>query len=119
MAEVYRARLVAADGFEKVVCIKRILPHLAQAPDFAAMFRDEAAIAARLQHANIVQIFDFGEVDGSLFIAMEFVDGISLAKLLQVVTRRGELLPIPAVLKIGVDVCKGLRHAHVASKDHK
>ncbi|HEY4221958.1 MAG TPA: serine/threonine-protein kinase, partial [Myxococcota bacterium] len=119
MAEVYRARLSGEGGFEKVVCIKRILPHLAKDPAFAAMFRDEAAIAARLQHGNIVQIFDFGEVDGSLFIAMEYVEGLSLAKLLQIVVRRGEQLPIAAVLRIGVDVCKGLKHAHVAAHNGK
>src|SRR5262245_24740033 len=108
MAEVYRARLRGLDGFEKQVCVKRILPHLAEARDFASMFRDEAAIAARLQHANIVQIFDFGEADGALFIAMELVDGVSLAKLLQTYVERGERLPVPAALKIGIEICKGL-----------
>jgi eukaryotic-like serine/threonine-protein kinase len=97
------------------VCVKRILPHLAQAPDFASMFRDEAAIAARLQHQNIVQIFDFGDEGGSLYIAMEFVDGVSLARILQTYSHRGERLPLASVLKIGVDICKGLHHAHTAT----
>src|SRR5688500_6069501 len=81
MAEVFAARLVG-DGFEKKVCIKRVLPKYAGARAFADMLRDEAAIAARLRHANLVATLDFGDVDGELFLAMEYVEGATLAAVL-------------------------------------
>src|SRR5690606_8068959 len=75
MAEVFLAR-VDRPGFKKRVCIKRIAGEHEQAGSFAAMFRDEAALAARLHHPNIVEVFDFGEVDGVLYLAMEYVEGL-------------------------------------------
>ncbi len=69
-------------GFEKQLVIKRILPHLAEDPQFVAMFLAEAKLAAQLNHPNLVQLFDFGEAEGSHFIAMEYIDGPSLRYLL-------------------------------------
>ncbi|MFH1437841.1 MAG: serine/threonine-protein kinase [Pseudomonadota bacterium] len=79
MAEIFRALMKGPRGFKKEVCIKRILPKLCKHPGFEAMFLDEARIAATLQHANIVQVFDFDrDGDGNYFIVMEFIDGPSL-----------------------------------------
>src|SRR5260370_23135746 len=78
MAEVYLARQAGAAGFEKLVCLKRILPHLARDKQFVDMFLNEARLAAQLDHPNIVSIFDLGEANGNYFIAMEFIDGPSL-----------------------------------------
>ena len=79
MAEIFLARLQGAAGFEKLVCIKRILPHLARDKQFVAMFLDEARIAARISHPNVCQVFELGEIDGSYYIAMEYLEGVPLA----------------------------------------
>src|SRR5688572_15722806 len=74
MAEIYRARLPKFAGFEKVVVIKRLLPHLAQHPQYVQMFIDEAKLAAEVSHRNVVQVFELGQLDdGELYIAMEHV----------------------------------------------
>ena len=83
MAEVFLAKAYGAHGVEKTIAIKRILPELASDPEFAARFIAEAKVAVRLSHANIVQVFDFGRIGESLFIAMEYVDGLDLAALLR------------------------------------
>src|SRR5258708_36435252 len=100
MAEVYLARQAGAAGFEKLVCLKRIVPHLARDKQFVEMFLNEARLAARLDHPNIVSIFDLGEVNGNYFIAMEFIDGPSLRAIHKTAADRGELLPVPETCKI-------------------
>src|ERR1044071_7853519 len=79
MAEIFLARLQGAAGFEKLVCIKRILPHLARDRQFVAMFLDEARIAARITHPNVCQVFELGEIMGSYYIAMEYLEEIGRA----------------------------------------
>ena len=115
MAEVYRARMYGKDGFEKPVCIKRILPAQSSNPGFEAMFRDEARLAALLRHANIVQVFDFDrDEEGRLFISMEFVEGVNLKRLL-VALREKEIAPdhdVTAAVARGV--LEGLHHASTA-----
>src|SRR5882724_7757654 len=86
MAEIFLARLQGAAGFEKLVCIKRILPHLAKDQQFVAMFLDEARIAARISHPQVCQVFELGELDGRYYIAMEYLEGVPLACF-----RRGDL----------------------------
>src|SRR5438093_8746877 len=76
MAEIFLARLHGDGGFEKLVCIKRILPHLAKNPQFGAMFLDEARVAARISHPNVCQVFELGEFEGRYYIAMEYVDEV-------------------------------------------
>src|SRR5579862_8467773 len=83
MAEVYLARRKGPFGFNKTVAVKRILPQLAKDAEFVAMFVDEARVAATLSHPNIVQVFDFGEQDGELYMAMEFVRGATAARLIR------------------------------------
>ena len=115
MAEIFRARTATA-GFDKRVCIKRVLPHYLEDEDFVTMFRDEAKTAARLQHANVVQVFDFGEVEDdsgtTLFLAMELVEGSDLRRLADQSRKKGIPLLIGEVVQIGIDVCRGLHHAH-------
>ena len=82
MAEVFRAKRKGVEGFEKIVALKRILPHLANNVDFVEMFIAEAKLAASLTHPNIAQIFDLGKIETSYYIAMEFVEGRDLRTVL-------------------------------------
>ena len=111
MAEIFLARLHGAAGFEKLVCIKRILPHLARDKQFVAMFFDEARIAARISHPNVCQVFELGEIEGSYYIAMEYLEGVPLSCF----RRHDHDGPVPAprlVAGIAVQACEGLHHAH-------
>src|SRR5499426_1772971 len=83
MAEVFRAKITSSHGFEKVLVVKRILPHLAADPNFVDMFIDEAKLTAQLTHPKIVQVLDFGDVGGQYFIALEFVEGFDALGLLR------------------------------------
>jgi serine/threonine-protein kinase len=111
MAEIFLARLHGAAGFEKLVCIKRILPHLARDTQFVAMFLDEARIAARISHSNICQVFELGEIEGSYYLAMEYLEGVPLACF-----RREDYyddMPDPRLVAgIAIQACEGLHHAH-------
>lgn len=118
MAEVYLAESEGPHGFAKRVALKRILPQLARDPRFVAMFCDEARICAMLEHPNIVKVIDFGESDGELFMAMEYVDGVSVARLLRAVSARGERFPLGAVLYIAHEILRALTHAHEAVDDY-
>ncbi len=117
MAEVYLAKQAGAAGFEKLVCLKRILPHLARDKQFVEMFLNEARLAARLDHPNIVSIFDLGEANGNYFIAMEFIDGPSLRAVHKTAEGRGEFLPIPEICKIISMAAGGLQYAHDLSDE--
>ena len=112
MAEVYLAKQAGAAGFEKLVCLKRILPHLARDKQFVDMFLNEARLAAQLDHPNIVSIFDLGETNGNYFIAMEFIDGPNLRSVARRAAELNEQLPIPEVLKIISMASSGLQYAH-------
>nr|WP_246356949.1 serine/threonine-protein kinase [Pyxidicoccus fallax] len=113
MAEIYRARMTAAAGVTKPVVIKKILPGYADNSAFVSMFVNEARIAAGLSHGNIAQVFDFGEVDGQYFIAMEWVDGHPLSRVLRRAREKGlYTLPQPLALLIAVEVLEGLAYAH-------
>ena len=112
MAEVFRAKASGAHGFEKTLAIKRILPDLARDPEFEQRFINEAKLAVKLSHANIVQVFDFGRFAGSLFIAMEFVDGLDLAHLLRACRASGDQLTIESALYIAIEMARGLDFAH-------
>ena len=92
MAELFRARRRSGvEGFEKILAIKKILPHLSNDGDFITMFINEAKIAAQLTHENIVQIFDFGKFEESYYLAMEYVWGKSL----QAIQAKGEDKALP------------------------
>jgi len=114
MAEVYLARRAGPHGFQKTVAVKRILPQYARDADFVAMFVDEARVCARLGHPNIVQVFDFGEHDGELYMAMEYVDGTTGARLIRAASAEQEEIPLDACLHITLSVLRALEHAHGA-----
>ena len=111
MAEIFLARLLSDGGFEKLVCIKRILPHLAKDPRFVAMFLDEARVVARISHPNVCQVFELGEISGQYYIAMEYLAGVPLA-----IFRRRDYFAAPPdarlVAGFGMQACEGLHHAH-------
>jgi serine/threonine protein kinase len=117
MAEVYVARRAGPHGFQKTVALKRILPQFARDADFTAMFVDEARVCARLGHPNIVQVFDFGEDDGELYMAMEYVDGTTGARLIRAAAARGEEIPLDACLHITLSILHALDYAHNAKDD--
>jgi hypothetical protein len=109
MAELFLADYVRQDGFKRKVAIKRILPHLAGNRDFIKMFTREARLAALLQHPNIVQIFDYGNIENAYFIAMEYIDGKNLGEILAAL-KQG--LPIDKAVFIISRICKGLEYSH-------
>jgi eukaryotic-like serine/threonine-protein kinase len=115
MAEIFLAQAKGPAGFEKKVVIKRVLPHLSGEPSFIKMFLQEARLGARLSHPNIVQIFDFGQVDGTYFISMEYVEGRSLLDVVVQTRRAGTTIPIGLAVKIISETAEGLHHAHTAT----
>ncbi len=118
MAEVFRAVYQGAAGVEKTVALKRILPGLDGAGEFVEMFIDEARIAASLTHVNVAQVFDFGEVAGTYYLAMELVDGVDLGRLVEAQGRRargdepGGGLPSTMAAFIVAEAARGLAYAH-------
>jgi serine/threonine-protein kinase len=112
MAEVYLAKSAGPMGFEKTLVLKRILPHLAEDEQFVEMFLGEAKLAAQLEHPNIVQIFDFGEAEGTYYLAMEYIDGPNLRILSKRARAAGVALPPAACAKIIASACEGLAFAH-------
>jgi tRNA A-37 threonylcarbamoyl transferase component Bud32 len=119
MAEVFLAKAYGAHGFEKTLAIKRILPELASDPEFAARFIAEAKVAVRLSHANVVQVFDFGRIGESLFIAMEFVDGLDLAAMLRKFKDEQRQVPLPAAFHIAIEIVRALDFAHSHNVVHR
>ena len=114
MAEVYRAKISSSHGFEKVLVIKRILPHLAADATFVSMFIDEAKLTAQLTHPKIVQILDFGDVGGQYFIALEYVDGSDALGLLRTSAQRRLHIPRHLAVFIINEVLEALDYAHNA-----
>ncbi len=112
MAEIFLARLVGDQGFEKTLVLKRILPQFSSDPDFTRMFVDEAVLAARLTHPNVAQIYDFGEVAGIYFITMELVDGADLRRVIKCAFERGRGLAPVEVAAIGEGMARGLAYVH-------
>jgi len=111
MAELFRARRrTGVEGFEKILAIKKILPHLSSDRDFITMFINEAKIAAQLSHENIVQIFDFGKFEESYYLAMEYVWGNSLKAIQTKAQEQG--LPLNLALYTISRACMGLDYAH-------
>src|SRR3954451_25376166 len=112
MAVVYKATRHGPSGFEKTVVIKAMLPALTSQREFVAMFSGEARMMAALAHPNIVQVHDFGVVDGIPYLAMEYLPGRNLSQLRAAMTARGQRLPVGAALAIARDMCHGLGYAH-------
>ena len=112
MAEIYIAKQRGMEGFEKIVVIKTILPNLATNEEFVQMFLDEARIAARLTHPNIVQIYDLGRVGSTYFIAMEYVQGENLRTVAKTCRKQGHTIPLQHTVKVISQACEGLYYAH-------
>ena len=114
MAEVFRAKISSSHGFQKILVIKRILPHLAADPGFVAMFIDEAKLTAQLTHPKIVQILDFGEVNGQYFTALEFIDGFDALGLLRIAAQKRTRIPTQLAVFIVDELLEALDYAHNA-----
>jgi len=114
MAEIYRAKTFGAAGFEKEYAIKLIIPSLVDDTEFVEMFINEAKIVVNLYHANIVQVFDLGEIDGQYYIAMEYVHGNDLLDILARCAERNIKIPLNLVLFVAMEMLKGLNFAHTA-----
>ena len=115
MATVHFGRLVGPASFARTVAIKRLHPHLAREPEFVAMFLDEARVAARVRHPNVVPMLDIVTTQGEPpFLVMEYVQGESLARLLGSLRERGQRAPLPVACSIVVGMLLGLHAAHEA-----
>ncbi len=114
MAEVYKARLTGVEGFQKIVVVKKILPGYARNLSFIKMLIEEAKLTSVLQHPNIVSIFELDSVDQQYYIAMEFVDGRDLLKILARCAERKIRVPVDLACYIISEVCSGLHYAHRA-----
>ena len=112
MAEVYKARMLGLEGFQKTVAIKRIMPHLTSNEEFVRMFVDEAKLAAQLNHPNIIHIYDLGKIDTSHFIAMEYIEGRDLRSILDACREKDVRMPVPLALSITILLAGALDYAH-------
>jgi serine/threonine-protein kinase len=112
MATVYLGRAKGKAGFEKVVAVKVIHPHLASEAEFVGMFLDEARIAARIHHPHVVEILDLGESEGGYYMVMEFIEGENLAALVRALAGSPKRLPITVILQLLADTLEGLAAAH-------
>ncbi len=112
MAEIFLARQAGLEGFEKTIVIKRIRPHLSGQKGFVKMFLNEAKLAAQLNHPNIVQIYDLGKISDTYFIAMEYIFGRDMRRIIPKAESLGIPFPMVYALKIASSICEGLYYAH-------
>jgi eukaryotic-like serine/threonine-protein kinase len=117
MATVYFGRLLGASGFTRTVAIKRLHPQYAKDPDFASMFLDEARMAARIRHPNVVQTLDVVQLEGELFLVMDYVPGESLSRLFRQLRTQGRLVPRRVGASIVSGALLGLHAAHEARNE--
>jgi len=115
MAEIFRAKTIGAEGFEKEVVIKRILPHYTEDEAFVTMFIDEAKVSSSLNHPNIVQIYDFDLCEDTYYIAMEYIEGKDLKRLMDQGVKDGNPMTVPQCVHVIMETCKGLHYAHTKS----
>jgi serine/threonine protein kinase len=116
MASVWAARLQGTAGFQKIVAIKTMLQELSADVDFEEMFLDEARVAARIRHPNVVEIFDLGEEEETLYLVMEWVDGETLGAVQKGSKAHGGI-PLPILLRLASQACAGLHAAHELRDD--
>ncbi|MEM6960015.1 MAG: serine/threonine-protein kinase, partial [Myxococcota bacterium] len=112
MAELFIAERRGPHGFSKRVALKRILPQYLADPDFKSMFIDEAKVAARMSHPGVVQVFDFGEHEGELFLAMELVEGTHVGRVIRSANRQEQSIPLEVALHITARTAHALAYAH-------
>ncbi|RYZ06519.1 MAG: serine/threonine protein kinase [Myxococcales bacterium] len=118
MATVYLARLTGMGGFQRFVAMKRLHPHLASEKEFVEMFLDEARIAARIHHPNVVPILEVGASQVGYYLVMEYIEGDTLARLLARAATTTRKLPVSIALRIAIDTLSGLHAAHELHDDH-
>jgi eukaryotic-like serine/threonine-protein kinase len=114
MATIHLARLLGAQGFSRVVAAKRLHPCFTEDPEFRRMFLDEARIASRVHHPNVVPVLDVVEAEGEVVLVQEYVHGVPLDKLLRATSAAGEVLPVGVAVAVAADVLAGLSAAHEA-----
>ena len=112
MGEIFLAKQQGPAGFEKILVVKKVLAHLTENKEFVELFLGEARLAARMNHRNIVQVFELGEHQGSYFIAMEYVAGRTLRELIDMAARAKEKLPAEICRSIAEQICDGASYAH-------
>jgi serine/threonine protein kinase len=112
MATVWAARLRGPRGFQKILALKTILPRLCDDAKYERMFLDEATLASQIRHPNVAQIFDLGEDNGVLFLAMEWIDGVTLDELLREARAGGIEIPLSVAIRIAMQAASGLHAAH-------
>lgn len=112
MAEMWKAKQIGPEGFEKLVALKRILPNLAENEDFITMFIDEGKVAAQLTHPNIAQIYELGETMGGYYLAMEYIAGKDLRSIMRLARKEKKNLAIPQAVLIASKLLSGLSYAH-------
>ena len=112
MGEVYLARQSGLDGFQKLLVIKTLLPHLGEEEEFITMFKDEARVTAQLIHPNICQVFEFDQVGGVYYMCMEYLRGEDLRRLWKACETRGTPLRVPLICRVVADAASGLDFAH-------
>jgi eukaryotic-like serine/threonine-protein kinase len=112
MATVYLGRVVGEGGFERLVALKVMHAHIASDPDFVAMFLDEARLAARIRHNNVVSTIDIQKTEEAMFLVMEYVDGPTLQELRKHLKARSARVPVGVAVRVFVDILGGLHEAH-------
>lgn len=112
MATVYLARLTGVGGFQRMYAIKRLHPHLQGEKEFVEMFLDEARLAAGIHHPNVVPILEVGASASGYYLVMEYIEGETLARLLARAASEKQRLPVPMVVRLGLDTLHGLHAAH-------
>ena len=117
MAEIYLARPSSAIGSKDVMVLKRILPHLAEDEHFVTMFRDEADLASKLVHKNVCHVQSFGQFAGTWFIAMEYLHGVPLSRMMTKLSKAGKMLDYRVAAAIICQACEGLHSAHDAKAE--
>ncbi len=117
MAEVYRAAAPALAGEERVIVVKRMLPRLASDPSARAMFSEEARLGTHVRHPNVVQVLDFGSENEHPYLALEFVQGVDLWRLMRWLTRTGRTLTVPQAIFVAREMLAGLHAVHEATDE--
>lgn len=112
MAEIFLAKMEGPGGFEKLLALKRILPHLSADHEFISMFIDEAKTTSQLTQSNIVHIYEFGEIDNTYYLAMEYVEGKNLRQILARSEELNRPVPVEHAVYIAAKICEGLDYAH-------
>jgi len=112
MAQVFKARALGPGGFRRDVVVKRILPEYGRDAEFIRMFVDEAKILGLLHHPNVVQVYEFGEDDGVLFLALEYVEGPSLSRVLRTLRGANKRMPPAIVAFVAREICRALECVH-------